>query len=166
MSIQLGVVGWASDTATPQDDDALSGVSLVRVTLYDGHDVLAPLQAGKAFGSQILAQPIGPVAPVYTAGMRVVVAIPDGLDATPGAAVLLGTLAQPVTDFVALAQRVLDELTAVKNAFNGHLHGPGTLNVSGVAAAGVTAGPSQNPAGIPLVTYSPSSVASSLAKAK
>lgn len=67
------------------------------------------------------------------------------------------------SDFIALAQKVLDELNAIKSAFSHHTHGFGTL--IGTSATGgavtLTGGiTGQGP------TYNPSSVAASQAKAK
>lgn len=164
--IALGVVGWDESASDPQDVDATTDVTLVRVTLVNDHDVLADLREGKAYGKEIVAQAMGTLGQDYVAGMRVVVAIPDGLEAAPGAAVILGVLAHPPTDFVALAQKVLDELNKIKNAFNGHVHGAGTFSNGGGAVAGASGPPSQNPSGTPPVTYSPASVAATESKAR
>lgn len=60
-------------------------------------------------------------------------------------------------DFVALAQKVLDQLDAIQTAFSGHVHGPGTYKAGSVAILGTSdASP----------TYSPGSVAASQVKAK
>jgi hypothetical protein len=63
-------------------------------------------------------------------------------------------------DFVALAQKVLTELNAIKTAFNSHTHAAGSLAApsGGGAVTGVSAGPS--------ASYSPNSVAASEVKAK
>ena len=62
-------------------------------------------------------------------------------------------------DFVALAAKVLTELTAVATAFNAHVH-PGVL-----AGAAVTGPPGPPPLGTPPATISPSSVAAAKVKA-
>lgn len=149
--IALGVVGWDESTSDPQDVDATTDVTLVRVTLVNDHDVLADLREGKAYGKEIVAQAMGTLGQDYVAGMRVVVAIPDGLEAAPGAAVILGVLAHPPTDFVALAQKTKDEITTLRNkvndlitAFNAHVH-------SGVTTgAGSSGGPVPIPSSIPV----------------
>lgn len=127
--IALGVVGWDDSISDPQDKDTATNVTLVRVTLVNDHDVLADLREGKAYGKEIVAQAMGTLSQEYVAGMRVVVAIPDGLESAPGAAVILGVLAHPPTDFVALAQKTKDEITTLRNkvndlvaAFNAHIH--------------------------------------------
>jgi hypothetical protein len=61
------------------------------------------------------------------------------------------------SDFVALAQKVLDELNAIKAAFSGHLHAPGSYTTPSGAVTGTSA---------PGPMYNPSSVAASQAKGK
>lgn len=75
------------------------------------------------------------------------------------AKVLLGANDESGMQFVALAQKVLDELNKIKDAFNGHTHNV----VFGACTAGGTTGTAPTSAG-PI--YTPASVAAERVKAK
>lgn len=97
-----GTVGWpGSPEVVELGTEAGDGMTMVRVTLFDGHPEGAPkADDGLANGRQIFARPMGPGWRTPKRGERVLIAFPGGDHATPGNAVVLGIIgASPSTRF-------------------------------------------------------------------
>lgn len=131
--IRYGTVGWENvpsrvvlgATGTPDQ-----GITLVRVTLFEGRQIGPKPQTGIAQGHQVVAHILGPSFDVPPLGTRVVVAFPEG-DFGPG--LILGTVGPSPT------QQFSDTRTVVarQNLTLGDPSGNGTVEIS---PTGITLG--------------------------
>lgn len=110
-SIELGTVGFPSDTGTSYVDQGLAsndGYTLVNVTLFRGRDPSTPLDQSKAQGKQILCRIGGGVNRIPALGTQVVVAVPATYGDIPGAAVIISTIEKSPTIQFSPTRTVLD----------------------------------------------------------
>jgi hypothetical protein len=90
LGIEVGTVGWEDDQIISDlNTDPNDGITLIRVQLFRGRQATKPVTPGIAQGIKILAQLSGPLWNVPARGQRVFVAIPHGMESTPGAAVIM-----------------------------------------------------------------------------
>jgi len=101
-AFEEGTVGWpGSPEVVELGTESGDGVSMVRVTLFDGATQGTPMSDdGLANGRQIFARPMGPLWRTPKRGERVLVAFPGNDHQTPGRAVILGMIGgSPPTRF-------------------------------------------------------------------
>jgi hypothetical protein len=90
MGIEVGTVGWENDQVISElNTDPDDGITLIRVQLFRGRQATKPVTPGIAQGIKILAQLSGPLWNVPARSQRVFVAVPHGMESTPGAAVIM-----------------------------------------------------------------------------
>jgi hypothetical protein len=91
LGLEIGTVGWEDDQGSVSDLDttAQDGTTLVKVQLFRGRQNAKAVKPGVAQGIKILAQLSGPLWTVPARGQRVFVAIPNGMESTPGVGVIV-----------------------------------------------------------------------------
>lgn len=99
-----GVCGWDGDKTQADvvikgdGTDAVTGRSLVKVTLFEGRDRTKRPVAGQAQGQKIKCQLLWPLTVVPPLGMQVVLLCVGGKRGTPGCWVILGGVAAASVD--------------------------------------------------------------------
>jgi len=171
LKISLASVGWDDDPVIVDqgmsDTSDTDGATLVKVQLYQGRNPLKPLTKGRAQGTKIRAQVLGPLYYIPPQNARVVVAFPDGFERIAGSAIILGTVGRTPTtafdktnvnvqplgatilnlmggaDYIALAKKVDQWMKDIKQTFDSHTH-----DVSEIICAG-SGSPATGLSGVP-----------------
>lgn len=108
-TLEYGSVGWEDENdyyypGTANDD----GHTLVRVQLFRGRDTTKSINPTRAQGYKILCQISGGLFRVPAKDTRVLIAIPAGMETTPGAGVIVATIEPNPTSQFQNDRAVLD----------------------------------------------------------
>lgn len=107
--IVQGSIGWEGEDdyvffGTDEDD----GHTLVRVQLFEGRDVTKPINPKRAQGHKIICHISSGLFRVPKPDTRVFVAIPKGMEQTPGAGVIFAAIEKSPTSQFAKDRAVMD----------------------------------------------------------
>lgn len=109
VELAVGSIGWEGEDehfflGTADND----GHTLVRVQLFSGRDISAPLNPTRAQGTKLLCHIMGGLFRIPKKDTRVYVLVPSGMEATPGAGLIIGTVEPSPTDQFTDDRAVLD----------------------------------------------------------